>query len=1493
MHKHSIQKALLLVTSIVTLVGLVSPSSLCAQESSTDAISSSVIPKTVGELPGLDLENAPVGQYTSIGRPENQSQKFVLYNVGAGKFLNVGSYWGLHAVLSDVPRAFWLQRRSDSSVLGYPSLVRYPESVGGNPGTFVYEFFRLRKLQVGSTEGKVRSHVTYNNVTVHVDGKDYMVQQAYRPNGETFIGVIPDIDFLNRDDYLYYEIDMSNCTAVGSGDNKFETILSLGENIGQWKEDSIAVHIYGYRTGNKSHVRVDCMGPDFTEDTHRFGGSKNPIVVGSDNLLKVCVSRGRIEVNGVNCIPSSESAVRSISPLLGQTSFTVGSVGENSQAVIQSATRIYYGNATEDSDNNTVELKSFSHKGNEFSYDYEGRLTFFSTSIDLNDCKGINENVLSIGTHVAEWGSTAGQYNIHFYYTKSTKTLQVATVCSESGYTGGVKKNLGSIDGQVTVSLDASGLKVNGETVRTADNDAVVKYLLQQANAFQFGSKEGDNRSYARYENLVIHYIGKSIVRREQSLCDDGKWESKPFDLYFDKNQVLDIQASLTKCTTQGEGIVALRVNTAETKYQYGLTFTYLGQDESKRYVQVAYDDAVREKDGYSRTVALPLDSLCHIVLSSDGLTVCGQEVYHEGDLLPVIAYDANRVGQAVKFRVDQFGNFVLDSIGHLIVDEGGKTFQEARSGFMYSIDDARGDLKPLFISSRFLKRSDASSKEGSFLAWNPYTSDAQEYGSVGVFVDRSLSPKFEKSDNTDSLKQARIKATLDNASWYFEPVAGQSQNLYQIYLHVDDQTVLSVDAERKVQQKKQSGKFYLQAEPDYVLGNAYEPYVSRTGHEDLTNVDALTSVPEQADLSYWKLITIEDYYHLFMGIESDFASMLDLSYILSDPDFTRENARLVEWKADESLQGTKEKHEVKDLIADTVITHVTGQLGIGYDYYNKKKVDDLDYTDQQGVLNTYGNNSKNEYGFRTKGSDEYQAMRTKERNHGRFMGVEVRGDGHGRFYQEVTVRSFGWYALSCQGLTNVGAELFIQKASDSGNQRVSAPLHALTASERKWLDSAEDKHWPYDYLEVNGARKAMPLYNALVTINDDHTTDGPVPAQNGEARTARYTTQVVFYVDKKDLNADGLLTLRLGVDVPEAKTEIHAAGDVVIDLGEALDKGDNWTVFDNFHLYFGGNAPDPHLVLNEDSTNLDYLDQSIHHFADRPMHLHRTFSPDRWNTLMLPVTLSKDDFTSLFGETARLAKLDHLTETTVEFVSETETDGQYLHAYTPYIIWVDSEHTHGKGEAWSGSLYRRSGNGVPGESTDKIPVEAQAGDFYLERATLEANYTDPATGQSRYNFREHGMQDSLYTYRDTLAQGGGNTPLRAYGTLCKNYGANDAKENVILPGRPTLTTAYVMNGNNMRRLSGQYGTRGFRCWFMPEAVASQEAAAGALRVVVDGTQDGSTSVDDLMDTDGVVIGPRAQGVYNLAGQRVRQSTSLEGLPTGIYIVGGMKYLVK
>ena len=60
----------------------------------------------VGDLPGETCKELQAGITAdcSYGDP---SKVYFLYNVGSGKFLNMGGYWGTSASLKDYPMPLW------------------------------------------------------------------------------------------------------------------------------------------------------------------------------------------------------------------------------------------------------------------------------------------------------------------------------------------------------------------------------------------------------------------------------------------------------------------------------------------------------------------------------------------------------------------------------------------------------------------------------------------------------------------------------------------------------------------------------------------------------------------------------------------------------------------------------------------------------------------------------------------------------------------------------------------------------------------------------------------------------------------------------------------------------------------------------------------------------------------------------------------------------------------------------------------------------------------------------------------------------------------------------------------------------------------------------------------------------------------------------------------------------------------------------------------
>lgn len=113
---------------------------------------------------------------------------------------------------------------------------------------------------------------------------------------------------------------------------------------------------------------------------------------------------------------------------------------------------------------------------------------------------------------------------------------------------------------------------------------------------------------------------------------------------------------------------------------------------------------------------------------------------------------------------------------------------------------------------------------------------------------------------------------------------------------------------------------------------------------------------------------------------------------------------------------------------------------------------------------------------------------------------------------------------------------------------------------------------------------------------------------------------------------------------------------------------------------------------------------------------------------------------------------------------------------------------------------------------------------------------------------------------------------------------------------RDKLSGDYFMNKGTMYKVPAtkQYGLKAFRCWFeltnTTDAGLNNTSQAKDVKLFINEIEDETTGIGDII-TDPAFSHAAYQydGVYNLQGQLVRQGTSLEGLPQGIYIVKGKK----
>ena len=91
----------------------------------------------VGDLPGETFEELQAGITAdcSYGDP---SKVYFLYNVGSGKFLNMGGYWGTSASLKDYPMPFWTRNGTSTKIDGSetPSL-NFAQNIATREGNMV------------------------------------------------------------------------------------------------------------------------------------------------------------------------------------------------------------------------------------------------------------------------------------------------------------------------------------------------------------------------------------------------------------------------------------------------------------------------------------------------------------------------------------------------------------------------------------------------------------------------------------------------------------------------------------------------------------------------------------------------------------------------------------------------------------------------------------------------------------------------------------------------------------------------------------------------------------------------------------------------------------------------------------------------------------------------------------------------------------------------------------------------------------------------------------------------------------------------------------------------------------------------------------------------------------------------------------------------------------------------------------------------------------
>lgn len=579
-----------------------------------------------------------------------------------------------------------------------------------------------------------------------------------------------------------------------------------------------------------------------------------------------------------------------------------------------------------------------------------------------------------------------------------------------------------------------------------------------------------------------------------------------------------------------------------------------------------------------------------------------------------------------------------------------------------------------------------------------------------------------------------------------------------------------------------------------------------------------------------WKVITKNDYYKLFNVAPANMKSVVDASFLIACPDFRVNDTDAAKWE----ITG-----KGNDLPTDWK-SHV--RFG---DENMYKTHDKLSSTGESSWVNYNGNH---------------------QRDYGQYFYCYTKGLRGFNIYQDVQVHKAGWYLLRCNGFSTANssenikqnggplANLFITVLDDQSNpineKYSAATLNGISQTDAEALGNT------YDGAGIGNAFFEGEYENQVQICLDDDPN-------NKISDTNPVTLRIGFYVDPTDK--------------------------LVADANEL-------TAVDEFKLLYAGPRRNPELILDEESTDLRYLTKATDEYKNSVLHLNRKLNDNMWNSLILPVNLTWGQMKRTFGDAVKVAKLAALTESSVQFVTvEPKNDDDVMvTAFEPYIVFPP--YTQVKSAPYTVEHFYTSA-GEDNSSWLDTNYEISKDENNRLTKTIDADHYDiTMVSLNRENLKK--LNNNWESTTTFSATGGGHGKMVCKGTMAKTY-----DNGKILPDRDDLNGDYFMykgkliqvpHGNKDDGEPYSYGLKAFRCWFELTDNASAGGKPSQVSLLIDGVEDSTTGIDDIHgSTDCTSYKRGIEGVFNINGQMVRRSCSLEGLPKGMYIVNGKKIIIR
>lgn len=588
-----------------------------------------------------------------------------------------------------------------------------------------------------------------------------------------------------------------------------------------------------------------------------------------------------------------------------------------------------------------------------------------------------------------------------------------------------------------------------------------------------------------------------------------------------------------------------------------------------------------------------------------------------------------------------------------------------------------------------------------------------------------------------------------------------------------------------------------------------------------------------------WKVITKNEYYLLFNTNPAYMKSPVDASFLIACPEFRANDADATKW----------------------LITGKDNDLPT--DWKSHVRFGDENMYKTHDKLQSTGSNSWVHY------NEDHQ------RDYGQYFYCYTKGLRGFNFYQDVKVHKGGWFLLRCNGFSTANSS---ENIKQNGKPLANLFITVLDANNNPINDK-------YSTATLNGISQA-DAYQLAKTHNGKPYEGAGIGHAFFEGE---YENQVQICLDKapngNEISNESPVTLRIGFYVDSTdKSEVDA---------------NELTAVDNFKLDYAGPRRNPELILDEESTDLRYLTESKDEYKNSVLHLNRKLNDNMWNSLILPVDLTWGQMKRTFGDAVKVAKLAALTENSVQFVTvEPDSDEQVMvKAFEPYIVFPP--YTQVKSAAYTVEHFYTSKGEDNSEWLGKDYKPSKDENNRLTKTLKADHYDITMVSLDREKLKEY-VNTTNWESTTTFSTPGGN-----HGTMvCKGTMAKTYDNGKILSDRDNLNGDYFMyKGKLIQVPSGNkensvepysYGLKAFRCWFELTGNASAGGTPSQVSLLIDGVEDSTTGIDDIHgSTDCTSYKRGIDGVFNMNGQMVRRSCSLEGLPKGMYVVNGKKIIIR